>query len=265
MPVKFSKAGDFLKALNENSLVEPLVREGVAKSDATNAQLFLFSESTSRGPWIRVPVEVIESVEFLRTVNCGDHEHPFVRLQLKEPPTADVASHCFAKLARRSTNLSLSPFTSTSASNPMAITLPSAPISTGIVVPVTSSLKSSELLVSSFSFTIPQVNFNGGFIRSETVAIFQNGNYSGQASAVSQTGFPCYCSFSRTISLLDANQSPIVVWSWAIPTDGTVLGPNQDSGPVKISGNLPEIQSRYFDIKYFLPTSAIHKSGVCIG
>jgi hypothetical protein len=95
------KADEFLKALADGSLSEPITREGVAKPDPTDQQAFLFSEGGSCGPWSKVPAEVVESVEFLRMVSCIDHEHPFVRLQLKEPPKENAHATLFAALARR--------------------------------------------------------------------------------------------------------------------------------------------------------------------
>jgi hypothetical protein len=101
MATKTFTAGDFLKALAEGSLTEPIAREGVAKPDPTDQQAFLFSEGGSCGPWLKVPAEVVESVEFLRTVRCLDHDHPFVRLRFNDPPKENALATFFAALARR--------------------------------------------------------------------------------------------------------------------------------------------------------------------
>jgi len=97
---KLFKPGDFLKALAEGSLVEPIVREGMVKPDPQDQQAFLFSEGSSGGSWIKVPVEAIESIEFLYAVMSKDHEHHVVRLQFKEPPKDNSLATFFAGLAR---------------------------------------------------------------------------------------------------------------------------------------------------------------------
>jgi hypothetical protein len=102
MAEKSFTADEFLHAVAEGSLAEPITREGVAKPDPGDPKAFLFSEGGSCGPWLKVPGEVVESVDFLRTVPCKDHEHPFVRLHLKEPKKDDPVGTFFADLHRRS-------------------------------------------------------------------------------------------------------------------------------------------------------------------
>jgi hypothetical protein len=108
MQAKPFQTGEFLRALGEGSLAEPITREGVAKPDPGDPKAFLFSEGGSCGPWLKVPGEVVESVDFLRTVPCKDHEHPFVRLHLKRPGKDHVLARFLAdlgQLARRNSSV----------------------------------------------------------------------------------------------------------------------------------------------------------------
>lgn len=95
-------AKDFLKALVEGSLVEPIIRVGMVKPDPDDKEAFLFSESSACGRCLKIPAEAVESVEFLGTARCQDHEHPLVRLHLKEPPKDNAIARVFAELARGS-------------------------------------------------------------------------------------------------------------------------------------------------------------------
>jgi hypothetical protein len=97
-------ASEFLKDLTEGSLVEPITKEGTLKLDPSDPHTFLFSEGMfpSCGPWSKIPVEVVESVTLLSMARCQDHEHPFVRLQFKEPPKDNTLATFYAGLARRS-------------------------------------------------------------------------------------------------------------------------------------------------------------------
>ena len=74
---------EFLKALTAGALKPDLVLEGMAKADGADA--LLFSPGRACTGWTRIPVGMVEHVEFLSLVRCDDHEHPLVRLALKEP------------------------------------------------------------------------------------------------------------------------------------------------------------------------------------
>jgi hypothetical protein len=101
MTTKLYKPDDFMKALAEGSLVEPIIRVGMVKLDPNDQHAFLFSEGGSCGSWLKVPVEVVENIEFLGTRPCRDDEHPFVRVRLKDPPKDKTLATFFAGLARR--------------------------------------------------------------------------------------------------------------------------------------------------------------------
>jgi len=92
---------EFVKALAEGTLREPISLEGMVKKCESGTDAVLFAEGMSCLHWTRIPVEMIEEVDFISTVPCRDHEHPFVRLSLKEP-TNDVVAQVFADLLRNS-------------------------------------------------------------------------------------------------------------------------------------------------------------------
>jgi hypothetical protein len=102
MATKTFTAGDFLKALAEGSLTEPITREGVAKPDPSDHQAVLFSEGDSCRSWLKVPTDSIKSVEVLDMRTCKEHNYPFIRLHLKEPTKDNALATLFAGLARRS-------------------------------------------------------------------------------------------------------------------------------------------------------------------
>src|SRR5262249_34815645 len=77
---------DFLKALSEDSLGDPLFLEGIVKPEQNDDVALLFSEGISCRSWRKVTTDLIVSVEFLGMRSCKDLDPPFLRLQLKEPP-----------------------------------------------------------------------------------------------------------------------------------------------------------------------------------
>lgn len=93
---------EFLKALSEGNLREPIGKTGMVKPAADGTPAIQFAEGTACGQWTTIPAEMIEKVEFLRTVPCRDHQHPLVRLFLKEPPASNPLATVFAELVRNS-------------------------------------------------------------------------------------------------------------------------------------------------------------------
>jgi hypothetical protein len=102
MFTKLFKPADFLKALADGSLSNPLSIEGVAKPHPDDPQALQLSIAESCGPWQRVPLALIESVEFLGMRACGTHEHPYVRVHLEQPPKEDRLASFFAFLVGQS-------------------------------------------------------------------------------------------------------------------------------------------------------------------
>ena len=92
---------EFIKALSEGSLREPVVKEGIVKP-ADDLKAIFFSEGTSCLFWTKIPVEMIEQVEYITTVRCQDHQHPLIRLFLKEPPSENEVAAVLSELLRTS-------------------------------------------------------------------------------------------------------------------------------------------------------------------
>src|SRR5438874_2049401 len=90
-------ATDFVKALSEGGLHRSIVREGMVKLIDGDQGAILFSEGTTCQTWVRVPLSLIERVEYRSNVRCQEHEHPFVRLHLKAPAD-NPAAELFANL-----------------------------------------------------------------------------------------------------------------------------------------------------------------------
>lgn len=99
MPKSFT-GPEFIAALAEGALKSPIVRVGMAKQDETDANAILFSENRSCESWIKIPVEIIEKVEHIDNVPCRDHEHPLIRLYIKEPPSDTKEAGILADLLR---------------------------------------------------------------------------------------------------------------------------------------------------------------------
>jgi hypothetical protein len=92
---------EFIKALAEGSLREPIVKEGMVKPADNDPNAIMFSEGTSCLFWTKIPVEMIEKVEYATTIRCQDHQHPFVRLLLKDPPAENKVATLLAELLRQ--------------------------------------------------------------------------------------------------------------------------------------------------------------------
>lgn len=101
MPKSFSGA-DFVKVLSEGSLRDPIIKEGMVKPSEDACDSIQFSEGTTCQIWTKIPVDMIERVEFLSNIQCKDHQHPLVRLFLKEPPGENKAAAVLFELLRHS-------------------------------------------------------------------------------------------------------------------------------------------------------------------
>ena len=95
-------ANDFIEKLNNDELRAPLICEGFAKPIENNREAFLFSIGTSCEEWTKIPLELIEKVEFIGEVSCRDHLHPLVRVHFKESPANDSFGSVFASILRGS-------------------------------------------------------------------------------------------------------------------------------------------------------------------
>lgn len=89
------RAGD----LRREPIVHGLVNAHDDRDDAIR-----FTPGLNCDDWTTVPLEAITSIDERSTVPCGDHSHPFVRLELRPPETDDgtlFASLLAAVLADR--------------------------------------------------------------------------------------------------------------------------------------------------------------------
>jgi hypothetical protein len=76
---------EFVAKLSHNELPDPteLAIVGLVKSEEASPTFLDFSLSPSCEKWLPIPIEMIESIEHLRTIRCKDHEHPVVRVRFK--------------------------------------------------------------------------------------------------------------------------------------------------------------------------------------
>lgn len=84
------KPSEFLRKLSANELssVDAPTIAGLVKHDGNEPGVILFSSGMSCERWLRIPVDMIEDVTHLRLVRCKDHEHPLVKIRLKQPDKA---------------------------------------------------------------------------------------------------------------------------------------------------------------------------------
>ncbi|MFO0967853.1 MAG: hypothetical protein U0793_20005 [Gemmataceae bacterium] len=80
---------DFIKALNEDRLKETFALEGMVKK-ADDPNTLMFAAGTSCRRWVSIPIDLITNVTWLGKVPCRDHTHDLVRLEMKEPQTAEA-------------------------------------------------------------------------------------------------------------------------------------------------------------------------------
>lgn len=76
---------EFLERLNAGEFRNQSVFRGMIKEDGEST--IQFALGTMCENWITIPLDVIKSVDVLRTMSCGDHDHPFAQLELKAPET----------------------------------------------------------------------------------------------------------------------------------------------------------------------------------
>ena len=96
---KFSTQ-DFLKLLASNELQDEIVIEGMVKVDEEKQSVVLLSVDTSCEDWLPVPQDMIETIEYVSKSACKDHQHPYVRIYLKEPAKDNFVAQLFLKLYR---------------------------------------------------------------------------------------------------------------------------------------------------------------------
>jgi hypothetical protein len=92
------KVNDFVKLLSEDRLKDRLSIYCMVKTDEDRKDILLISPSGSCDKWIPIPHDAIESIDYLQMTGCKDHQHPFVQLNLKDPPKDNHIAHLYLEL-----------------------------------------------------------------------------------------------------------------------------------------------------------------------
>lgn len=71
---------------------------GIVKPAAGDPDVLMFARGMDCSRWVEIPVSMIERVEKLHTVVCGDHTHQLVHLFLNRPRSAE--GRAFGALAQ---------------------------------------------------------------------------------------------------------------------------------------------------------------------
>ena len=71
---------------------------GMIKQADGQDDALMFARAGDCTAWIRLPLELIENIEYAASVACGDHTHPVVRLTMKIPD--NIQAEAFGNLAK---------------------------------------------------------------------------------------------------------------------------------------------------------------------
>lgn len=98
--------GEFVSLLASNRLEETaeLSLHGLVKPDESDSSILLFSTSSSCETWIPIPLALIASVRHIRNLNCKDHQHPFVKIDLVQPAKNDALAFLLVQLLNQARN-----------------------------------------------------------------------------------------------------------------------------------------------------------------
>jgi hypothetical protein len=77
--------------LDRNELASRLVLTGLIKRPDSGESYVLFAFGTQCVVWRRIPQAIIEGIEYLTTISCGDHTHPLVKISFKEPQSEEAS------------------------------------------------------------------------------------------------------------------------------------------------------------------------------
>jgi hypothetical protein len=107
--ISFSAAEFIVKLRDGQFASPPLTATGLVKVSEDEANTLLFAHGTDCTNWVEVPVQMIDSVEFLRVVPCKDHTHPLVTLVFAVPKSPEAQT--FAAIAKSASAASFHPQT----------------------------------------------------------------------------------------------------------------------------------------------------------
>ncbi|MFG2338744.1 hypothetical protein [Streptomyces yangpuensis] len=79
---------EFLRKLREGDLTPQIRIVGMVKSDKEDSDRILFSRDCT--DWISIPVDMIQTLENLGSVQCKDHSHPLAVITFHEPGSPEV-------------------------------------------------------------------------------------------------------------------------------------------------------------------------------
>jgi hypothetical protein len=98
---------EFLSKLSVNELPDPteVTIVGLARSDERFPSAIHFTTSLSCDKWLSIPIEIIESIDHLKTITCNDHQHPLVKIKFKRPDEARQDLAFFLNLLSQMQNL----------------------------------------------------------------------------------------------------------------------------------------------------------------
>jgi hypothetical protein len=92
---------EFGEALAQGHLDESCELLGMAKRSEDDPGAILFTLGVACAGWVKVPFELIGTVEHLGARPCGEHSHPLVRLTLHPPAGPESALYGLLKAALR--------------------------------------------------------------------------------------------------------------------------------------------------------------------
>lgn len=83
---------EFLAKLAKDDFARPLTLTGMVKANDDSADELLFAVGTRCQNWTSVPANLIETIDVLGAVSCGDHSHHRVTLTFKTPKSPEAAT-----------------------------------------------------------------------------------------------------------------------------------------------------------------------------
>lgn len=81
--IKTFNSEEFVRALAEGEIRPPITLTGLVRK-YEDPRFLQFSPGKSCQQWVRIPVEIIEQVDWLAKVSCLDYTYDYVQLLLKE-------------------------------------------------------------------------------------------------------------------------------------------------------------------------------------
>jgi hypothetical protein len=113
-------ATEMLAALTGGNFTPALAVTCAIKHEEKDNKHLLINLKMSCADWIPVPVESIDTLEYIRTFICDDHSHPIVRLTFAKPKTAEaqaLAAIAMQQTELRAQNTQIRPFDFTACAN----------------------------------------------------------------------------------------------------------------------------------------------------